>query len=748
MGYHGNITMRIAPNSQTDFQEKSIAIFSGANNYSYTVSSTAPIVSTNPTGVYSWDYNNNNYTMSITASIIRFYKNGNLVATTDNYYSPSIRTYFVAPGISSKATSRGIVCNYIRCASSGTFVDVTFTTTEGSITVDSQNYIALPEFYDSLVALLSNNNRINYSDTANGNISGPSSASSGETVTLTIAPDTGYVISGSPVVYKTATQEGISVTKIDDTKYTFVMPNADVSVTAIFVSGFAVSIACSPDTFGTVTLNPSQPLYLPGQRVAFQVIPNSGVIVSSLAFSAGVNVDWDAIQYSGSFIMPERLVYGTVFLTYEDDPNEGGGTSQPEVPTGEYDNTSDNILIPPTGTNGIISTTTSKGFITIWNPTNAELEDIGAYLYSTDWGDAVFNGIRNLFGNPAQSVIALSLVPYTPTRSSVKRDVNLGKNSTGVSSYQVTSQFTDVDLGILQINKYWDSYLDYNPYTSIQLFLPFIGTVTLDPDVVIGKSIGIKYRFDACTGSCIAYLYTLESSVRSIFAEHAGYCALNIPVSSADHSRFMTGIIRAVSSVAALSVTHTPVASFGHTISNAGAENVVYGAGGANAIRIALPPASGGMATVRNVGAGIGAAENLGEAPFQWPTMNPGPIQDLENGSDMITVPGLKAELRRENIPYAVNQVLSGKVNTMISGSFAGGVGMLGSVIPYVIIRRPKQSLAENYKHYVGYPSNVTAKLGTLSGFTQIEQADLEGIPCTDTELAMIYDALKGGVYL
>lgn len=589
-------------------------------------------------------------------------------------------------------------------------------------------------------------NPIIYSST-NGTISGPSSAASGETVTLTVTPDTGYSLS-SIAIYKTASQDPVNYTKVNDTTYTFIMPDTDVTVTGIFARAYSVSISCSPSSFGTVTVSPSDSFIIPGRTVTFTVTPNSGIIVSTIDFSAGVNVEWDAKRLAGSFIMPERLVYGTVFLTYEGDPNAGGGTSQPETPQGDFNNDSDSILVPPTGSAGIISTTTSKGFITMWNPSNNELEDIGSYLYSTDWGDAVFNGIRNLFGNPAQSIISLSLVPYTPIHSSTKKEVNFGKNSSGVSSYQITNQFTDVDLGTLQINKYWDSYLDYNPYTSIQLFLPFIGTVTLDPDIVMGQTVGIKYRFDACTGSCVAFLYTLSNSVQSIFAEHAGYCALNIPVTSADHSRFMTGIIRAVASVAALSVTHTAIGTFEHAYSNAGAETVVYGTGGADAKRLALPPPSNGLSVRNSPNTGIGTAQTLGEAPFQWPSGPNFDIQDLQNGSDTITIPGLSAEFRKEGIPYAVNNVLSGKVNTMISGSFAGGVGMLGSVIPYVIIRRPKQSLADNYKHYVGYPSNVTGKLGTLSGYTKIEQADLEGIPCTDAELAMIYDALKGGVYL
>ena len=107
-----------------------------------------------------------------------------------------------------------------------------------------------------------------------------------------------------------------------------------------------------------------------------------------------------------------------------------------------------------------------------------------------------------------------------------------------------------------------------------------------------------------------------------------------------------------------------------------------------------------------------------------------------------------RAAAEWREVPYVVSNVVGSKMNTTISGSVAGGAGFLGSQVPYLIIRRPKQSLPDGYKQYVGYPSNIYAILGSLTGYTRIEQADLQGIPCTDAELAMIYKALKEGVYL
>ena len=74
---------------------------------------------------------------------------------------------------------------------------------------------------------------------------------------------------------------------------------------------------------------------------------------------------------------------------------------------------------------------------------------------------------------------------------------------------------------------------------------------------------------------------------------------------------------------------------------------------------------------------------------------------------------------------------------------------MLGVKTPYVMIEYPNQSLADNYKHFVGYPSNMYARLGDLSGYTECEQV-LAGslVNQTDAEMSELVEALKGGVYL
>ena len=138
----------------------------------------------------------------------------------------------------------------------------------------------------------------------NGTISGPSSASDGEMITLTITPDTGYALS-SIAIYKTASQDPITYTKVNDTTYTFTMPDVDVTVTGVFARVYAISIATSPTSGGTVSGLPSTAL--PGTTVTFAVTPATNFQLASYEFT-GADVTFDRDTMTGSFVMSAHLI--------------------------------------------------------------------------------------------------------------------------------------------------------------------------------------------------------------------------------------------------------------------------------------------------------------------------------------------------------------------------------------------------------------------------------------------------------
>lgn len=97
----------------------------------------------------------------------------------------------------------------------------------------------------------------------------------------------------------------------------------------------------------------------------------------------------------------------------------------------------------------------------------------------------------------------------------------------------------------------------------------------------------------------------------------------------------------------------------------------------------------------------------------------------------------------------AASAVAGSKVKHERAGDISGAAGIMDDFIPYLIIHRPKQSLAKGYNQFKGYPSNISSKLGNCKGYTEVEHVHLKGISgATDRELSDIEMLLKTGVII
>lgn len=94
----------------------------------------------------------------------------------------------------------------------------------------------------------------------------------------------------------------------------------------------------------------------------------------------------------------------------------------------------------------------------------------------------------------------------------------------------------------------------------------------------------------------------------------------------------------------------------------------------------------------------------------------------------------------------ALNVALSKWSQISRSGYIGSSFGCLANFTPYLIIHRPIQSLASGFRHFKGYPSNITTVLSGVSGYTEVESVHLAGIPCTDIERDEIMGLLYNGV--
>ena len=100
------------------------------------------------------------------------------------------------------------------------------------------------------------------------------------------------------------------------------------------------------------------------------------------------------------------------------------------------------------------------------------------------------------------------------------------------------------------------------------------------------------------------------------------------------------------------------------------------------------------------------------------------------------------------NIGMAQRQYDTAKPDYGRGGNSGGSAGIFSIRYPYLIQTLPIGQPPKGYNHLQGVPSQISAQLSTLSGYTEIDAVVVDTLNCPQEEKEAIFKLLKGGVYL
>ncbi len=95
---------------------------------------------------------------------------------------------------------------------------------------------------------------------------------------------------------------------------------------------------------------------------------------------------------------------------------------------------------------------------------------------------------------------------YVDMPTSIDATIVLGTMDTKVKAKLLAADTVEIDCGTVHIDENNRNVNDYNN-TTVRLFLPFIGMMTLDADLIMNKDVNIKYKVSTISGACIATIY-------------------------------------------------------------------------------------------------------------------------------------------------------------------------------------------------------------------------------------------------
>lgn len=226
------------------------------------------------------------------------------------------------------------------------------------------------------------------------------------------------------------------------------------------------------------------------------------------------------------------------------DPYNTGGITEVGGGDGDFNNNSDSIDIPSLPS----LTVSDTGFITLFNPSVTELQSLASYMWSNPLFD--LSAWKKIFADPMNAILGLSIVPVD-VPSSITANVKVGNISTGITMPVASTQYVTVDCGTIHLKEFWGGYLDYSPYTKVDIYLPYCGIHPLDTDDIMTKSINVVYHIDILSGACCIYI-KCDGSILYTFI---GQCSSSIPITGDNWTNMVNGVISAAKSVGSMVAT-------------------------------------------------------------------------------------------------------------------------------------------------------------------------------------------------
>lgn len=361
----------------------------------------------------------------------------------------------------------------------------------------------------------------------------------------------------------------------------------------------------------------------------------------------------------------------------------------------------------------------TSNFVTNYLMTEGQISKLGEVLW-TSWADdtVTMDMVNNFYGkfhdatgswnvsDALQFIVSCRLFPCSLATLVDTTQVSSIPIGTGAFALQCGTQAEPnffianeataiLNCGDLYVPREYNDYRDFEN-TKITAYLPFCGSVELNPQDVVGKWLGCTYAIDLFDGSCKAFIYTLsgndvgyEGAYYNV-AIKQGQCGFLIPMSATQA---------------------------GQVASRQKVDGYTDGA-------LLYQAAAGLMESAMALGG--------------YSDANP-----VAGFNKMITAGTASSVLTAQRLGRA----------GISAPSTSGGSGFTDFHQPasaYVQIRRSYYQEPLQYERSIGYPTNGATydNLSQFTGFVKCVNVDLSGFTCHEDERSEIKALLESGVYL
>lgn len=337
--------------------------------------------------------------------------------------------------------------------------------------------------------------------------------------------------------------------------------------------------------------------------------------------------------------------------------------------------------------------------------------------------EKIKQGLEMYGSNPMDAVQGLRFYPFDLsaifTNVQAQNYVYFGAYKQDISGtvYKIIYANGYKDLGSVTIRRTFKDWRDFEPYTRLYIYLPYIGRFQLDLTKYYDKTVNIRYYIDLRTGVCCACL--IANGVLLDWFD--GIIGTEMPITLTDYASYaqtQLSIIARNAGIGGLATALTGNVINKELATHLGTTEVPAAASG-DAFASLASTSSGAAGTAGMVASGVGFAAGVGAV-----------------------VAGAVMKTRFDMTNNGI-----GKYNSTRGTSSA----MINQFLPqYPTFMFEVQEIDESpyLNELYGRPSNASGAIGDFSGYLEAEDVMLICPIATDNERQEIIDLVKSGIYI
>lgn len=144
--------------------------------------------------------------------------------------------------------------------------------------------------------------------------------------------------------------------------------------------------------------------------------------------------------------------------------------------------------------------------------------------------------------SPIDSIVSLIRYPFTPTHGSTKQPVKLGRFEASAEGYPISNAIQTITFaGVDIFPRFGNNFLDYEPYTKYEVYVPFCDTVELSAADILGHTLNVRLVVDLFTGVCTGYILADSLCIETT----SGNVGVSLPLTGLDTATINANIANA-----------------------------------------------------------------------------------------------------------------------------------------------------------------------------------------------------------